>query len=271
MKKIPIYILGIIFLVSGCGGVGQQDKGAFMMPAPTLNSSAGKARFTIMLAQYTRTDRVQRAMELQQRARQLLNSEDVWLEHTQGSIFVNYGHFESNTPNSRAGKELERVAELYQSMQAGDYQFCYIKEIIPPDPPAPTEWNLLKSGCFFSLEIATYFDVPEKNYFNRKADAVQAVRNLRAEGEQAYLVHGRFESRIYVGCLPPTALQLQWVNERQQLVWSPLAQLLRNKYQFHENGSKIYDIILDGKNQKVRRPRLGVLMKVDELVREVPY
>ena len=224
-----------------------------------------------MLAQYNQVDKVQTAQALQQRAGKLLNSKDVWLEYDQGGISVNYGHFDRNTPNSQARQELKRVVGVYESMQAGDYQFCYIKEIVPPDPPAPVEWNLLESGCIFSLEIATYYDVPEKGYFNRKADAVQAVRNLRDQGEEAYFVHGRFESRIYVSCLPATAVQLQEVGNQRQVVLSPLVELLRRKYQFHENGSKIYDIILDRNNKKIRKARRGVVMKVDALAGETPY
>jgi hypothetical protein len=257
--------------LNGCGGSGQGGYSSAVMPVAGSGSSGGKGRFTIMLAQYTQMDQVQKAQELQQRAKKLLNSDDVWLEHSLGSIIVNYGHFDNNTPNSQAGKELERVVKLYSSMRAGAYQFCYIREIAPPDPPAPQEWDLLKSDCFLSLEIATYYDVPEKNYFNRKADAVQAVRNLRAEGVEAYFVHGRFESRIYAGCLPPTSLQIQWVDNERRLVWSPAAQLLRQKYQFHDNGSKIFDVTVDRNNRKIRKPRRGVLMKVSELVREVPY
>ncbi|MBN1844310.1 MAG: hypothetical protein JW810_01420 [Sedimentisphaerales bacterium] len=238
---------------TGCGSGG--GAGGILGVGPAAGSAAGRVQFTVVLAQYIQEDRNQLAGSLQVRARSLLGSDDVWMEFEQGRLTVNYGHFDDI---DKAERELERVRSLYSQLGLGpsNLQFSYLRELPQPDPPAPQEWNLPFSGCSYTLEMAVFFNVPEKGYFNRKADAVQAVRNLRAEGKQAYFLHGPQASWVYVECLPPTIFQRSGDDGQVHNSLSPLVNALRKKYQYHENGQRIYDIARDKNGRRVRVPRL---------------
>ncbi|MCK5113743.1 MAG: hypothetical protein KAR11_03160 [Phycisphaerae bacterium] len=266
--------LGIIALLitAGCGGAGggSYERGGTDYSGASGDSSGKPARFTISLATYTQIDKLEMAKWAQGRARQVLGN-DVWLEYERDGISVNYGHFDKNTPGSKAQREFERVKQRYRQLELGPYQFCYLKQLPEPDPPAPAEWNILESGCYYSLEIGVYYNVPDEQYMTRKKDAVQAVKNLRDEGEKAYFFHDRAKSFIYVGCLPQSVIQRSQQGQEIRTLVSPIVQLLMKKYQYHENGQKIYDIRYDKNNNRLRLARQPVLIQVNKLAEAVGY
>jgi len=261
-------LCGLVVLAAwagGCGGPGAPGGGAL---APAV-AGGGAARFTILLAQYDGPDGLPQAQAMQQRARGVLGGSDVWVSREAEGVTVNYGHFDRNTPGSTAQRELARVRGVYGRLGAGPYQFCYVKELPEPEPQAPAEWNLLNAKCAYSLEVATFFNVPEREVYGRKASAVQAVANLRKEGQTAFFVHGRNESRVYVGCFP--AHLVQATQPGGPAMVSPLVEVLRKKYPYHENGQKIVMLQRrpDGKTERVERA--SDLVQVEYLRKEVPY
>ena len=278
ISKKALAGLGIIalLLTTGCGGSGGAAGGDGYGSGPKDYSGANgglsgePARFTISLATYTQIDKLEMAKWAQSRARQVLGN-DVWLENERDGVSVNYGRFDKNTPGSKAQREFERVKQIYKRLELGPYQFCYLKQLPEPNPPAPTEWNILESGCYYSLEIGVFYNVPDEQYMTCKKDAVQAVKNLRAEGEKAYFFHDRAKSFIYVGCLPKSVIQQSQQGQEIRTLVSPMVQLLMKKYQYHENGQKIYDIRYDKNNNRLRIARPPVLIQVDKLAGAVGY
>ncbi|MCP4712105.1 MAG: hypothetical protein GY869_26075 [Planctomycetes bacterium] len=243
-KKFICLTLGLISL-SLIGGCGPDDGGSARI-FPGMSQSAGPSQlsYTIVLAQLSRENEngLTAAQQVRDQAKLLLGVQDVWLENDNQWISVNYGHFFEQLGANAVQQELLRVRQLYPQLGLGPYQFCYIKELPEPDPPAQPGWYLLNNSCFYTLEVGTYYNVPEKGYFSRKVDAVAAVQNLRNEGVQAYFIHGRTETRIYVGCFSATAVQ-QGMQGNYQLQGLSKEMLdLKKKYQYHENGMKIFDI-----------------------------
>ena len=273
------WILGLSYVVaaltmSGCGGGVAEGMAPFQTQGARVGGgvgsglgSAGDARFTILVAQYDGPGSLAQAQEVQQRARQVLGSDDVWLGRDGTAVAVHYGHFDKNTPRSPAQREWERVKAVYDRLGVGPYQFTYVKELPTPDPPAPPAWSLLNQDCAYSLEVAAFFNVPDKEFYDRKASAVQAVKNLRDQGEQAFFVHGRNQSRVYVGCYGPNAVGRDAQGNTQL---SPLVEAVRKKYPYHENGQVIYVVShLPGFEGKRIRQQ-AILMRV-ELRRDVPF
>ena len=265
-----LFCLALI-LVSGCESTGPFNANnrikTFGHSGQTGNQS--KPRLTILLAQYVQPDRIQLAQMLQQRAKTLLNTDDIWLQNDIGGLAVNYGHFYSD---KEAKKYLAKVKQLYKQLQPGPWQFCFIKEIPPPDPIAPDEWNLLNSNCDFSLEIGTYFDVLENNYFDRKTDALKAVTNLRQSGEIAFLIHGQSDSRIYIECFRANDVKQIWKNGQLEILLSPHAKGIQNKCPFYyEHGAKIYGIRYDKQGKKIRIPRKSKFVDVQKLREKIPF
>jgi hypothetical protein len=246
--------LAWILAAGGCGG----PAAAGSKPETNIGV-ASKGRFTITLAQYDFEDRSENAQLLMQRAKAVLKTNEIWLDREPDRLSVNYGHFEKNMPDSPIQRELAKIKKIYKQLDAGPYQFCYIREVAESDPTAPREWNLLNQDCYYSLEIGTYFNVPEKEYYNRKADAVQAVKVLRESGDPAFFVHGRNESRVFIGCMPFN-------------VSEPFIKLVLRKYPFRfENGAKVYNIRQNTEGQKVRLPVDSILIEVSLLKKELPF
>ena len=229
------------WLAGGCGVKG-----------PPASCPIEQAKVTIMLAEYNNFDAAEMATNLQWRAKRTLGSDDVWLEQSGLGVIVNYGHFATSR---EAKKGSAWVLKHYGDLDAGPYQFFYVREVQQPDPPAPEEWQLLGSvgsGCRHSLEIATYFNVVEKDFFGRKSAAVAAVRKLREEGETAFFLHGRLESRVYVGCFSSGV--------------DPEVGQARMRYQFRrENEAKFYAIQQTSEGKEIRVPRRPVLVDVAQL------
>lgn len=240
MTRFFLASLGaILLLTGGCGEPGGRNS--------SLN------RFTISLAVYKQDDRQQQSQQLQQRTSQALHREDVWIETIPSGLSVNIGHYPTQ---AKANRDLAKIKEVYSSLQPGLYQFFFTKEVPEPSPPAPPEWDIANSNCFYSLEIATYYNVPESKYFNRKKDAIQAVKTLRESGSPAYYYHGYHESRVLIGCISANAAL-------------PFVEVLRQKHPWHyENSYNVYHITKDSKNAKVRVQNKSFIVRITDIIED---
>ena len=264
-----VLVLSGLSLIGGCGPSGTGAASVF----PGMSRSAGPTQlsYTIVLAQLPQANGLTAAQQVREQAKVLLGVQDVWLESDQQWVSVNYGHFVEQLGANTVQQELMRVRQLYPQLGLGPYQFCYLKELPQLDPPAPPGWYLLNNSCIYTLEIGTYYNIPERGYFSRKVDAVAAVQNLRNEGEQAYFVHGRIESRIYVGCFSATEMHQSVQGNVQLREMSKEMLELKEKYQYHENGMKLFDIrkMPNGKEMRISKPPRIVM--VDSLAAEIMF
>lgn len=267
---IVLLMTGGMFFLSGCGPSAQPrwDNSENSGYANSSNAHQG-ARLTVVLAVYSQANQVDRARIIKQRAVGLLGGNDVWLARGPLGLAVNYGHFSSN---SKAQKALKRVRKEYKNLHAGRYQFCYVKEIPSPDPPAPAQWNLLNSNCYFTLEIGTYFDEPDKDYYDRKKDALRGVRSLREQGEVAFLVHGQHESRVYVGCFGPDEIIENRRKNKIRVTVSPAIKRLQKIHPYRlEQGGIIYNIKRDVSGRKIRQARPSIIRQVTKIREELLF
>lgn len=258
---VLILAVAVLSVAIGCQSAGRRNGSAVRMPTRTISKNTEK--FTIVLAKKNAYDDLQNAQELQQRAKDIIGSADIWLHSDAVELTINYGHFPDKNPTGKARTECKRLKELYKQIGFDRSQFFYISPIPQPDPSAPAAWQLFNSQCAFTLQIGTYYNVPEEDFYDRKALAVEAVKNLRESGETAFFLHGPLESSVYVSCLPTDALQpvMQngvWVNQI-----APIARARLARYEFHyENGAKIYDIGTGPQGEKIRLPRRPALIDV---------
>ncbi len=248
----------IMYLSTGCNS----NSGPLALPS----GGATEAKYTILLAEYRQADRFVLAQALQARAKQVLGSQDVWLEKTEEGVLVNYGHFVSQAPGSKAKRELGRVRGLKGQLQSGPLQFSYVRELPYAGPPTPAEYEIAKSGCAYTLLLAVYRNVPKEGFENRQGAAVQAVEALRSQGEQAYLFHGPFESAVYIGCFPESAVRQESGPHGTRVFLSLAVKAMQDKHQFHENGQRVYDIRRDAKGKALRLPRRPPLIRVADIV-----
>jgi hypothetical protein len=69
-----------------------------------------------------------------------------------------------------------------------------------PDPQANPAWDIARTNGYWSIEIGTFANTPD-----RKQRAVNAVRDARADGVEAYYYHGPTASSVCIGCWPQEA------------------------------------------------------------------
>ena len=104
----------------------------------------------------------------------------------------------------RAQADRQQIAGMQDQQGNRIFEHVFFVELPAPDPEAPPEWNLSNANGFFTLQIAAYKDSPQ-----RKQAAVDAVRQARAEGVEAYYYHGETTSSVCIGAWPRGAVREQ--------------------------------------------------------------
>ena len=147
----------------------------------------------------------------------LSGMKDWYIIHQADQSVIYYGFYraieppkDKKDPNrgeaDRAQRDRKQIENLTDNGgKAGGaklFDHCLFVPITMPDPTAPGEWNLLNSGGYWSLQIAAYKDSP-----HRKQAAVDAVRDARARGVNAYYYHGETTSSVCIGAWPKEAVR----------------------------------------------------------------
>jgi hypothetical protein len=168
------------------------------------------AQWTLFCATIAGEDHVARATQLKNElvAATQLKSWHVVHEETQSTLYYGYYRSFKDPKDTRETQRLQADQKAVQVMRdkLGNFPF---RDAIPvplaaPDPTAPPEWNLVNAKGYWSLQIAAYQGSPE-----RKKAAVDAVRDARAQGVEAYYYHGPNISSVCVGAWPEEALRKQ--------------------------------------------------------------
>jgi hypothetical protein len=170
------------------------------------------ARWTLYCATVTGPDRFTRLAQM--KAYLIANSpfKDWYVIHNEQDSTLFYGFFRSietnEDPRAAAAAHAQRkaVAEWKDSTGARPFAGCFFTPISPPNPVAPAEWNLANApaNAFWSVQIMAFKDHPL-----RKQAAVEAVKDLRAKGVEAYYYHGQTISSVCVGAWPRQAVKEQ--------------------------------------------------------------
>lgn len=167
------------------------------------------AEFTIRCASIAGPGHVERAIQLKGTiSRDTASKLKDWhLLHENEESTLFYGYYgSSKKENSRAKLDIQKLYEVTDSR--GNHPFFPTAVIVPlatPDPVAPADWNLANApaGMNYTLEIGVYKDSPQ-----RKQYAVDAVREARAQGVNAFFYHGESASSVCVGVWPDAAVRV---------------------------------------------------------------
>jgi hypothetical protein len=128
-----------------------------------------------------------------------------YLVHNDDDSIVCYGYY-SSPSDAQAKLDKRRIESLTDVSGQPIFTGVCFQPIASPDPEAPPEWNLSNtpSRMYWSLQIAAFRDNPL-----RKKAAVEAVRDLRKQGIEAYYFHGPTISSVCVGAWPIQAVKRQ--------------------------------------------------------------
>jgi hypothetical protein len=117
--------------------------------------------------------------------------------------------------------DLNAIRSMQSSQGARPFSACLPVPIDAPDPAANPAWDLTKTRGYWSIEIASYANTPD-----RKILAVQSVAEARKQGIEAYYYHGPNFSSVCIGSWPKEAadeiaVAKQNVNPDEPIVITP--------------------------------------------------
>lgn len=79
---------------------------------------------------------------------------------------------------------------------------------LPGQGQGKREWDLAHvTDGMYSVLVAVYMDMPEKEYFGRRQRAVAACKALRKKGVEAYYYHTPSRSALCIGSFGPAAVR----------------------------------------------------------------
>lgn len=176
-----------------------------------------------------------------------------YLVHNEDDSIVCYGYY-GDPHDAQAKNDKRRIEALVDVSGQPIFTGVCFQPISSPDPEAPPEWNLAKlpARMYWSLQIAAFRD----NSLRKKA-AVEAVRDLRKQGVEAYYFHGRAISSVCVGAWPIQAVKRQ--NETNVAHSSDPDAVLKVYGDVIPQGAKVPDRDRDGKRIITMAPKLEIV------------
>lgn len=180
-------------------------------PAQQIVAPPVGAQWTIYCFDVTGPGHVEQMNQLKNQLQQQTRMPAWYVLHEEGKSSLYHGYYKE-----REGAEIQRdrkaVAGFRDKLGNMPFTNAVIVPMDSPDPASPREWNLVNSGGFWSIQIAAF-----QGNALRKEAAVQAVRDLREQGVDAYYYHGPNASSVCVGAYPEAALQRQEQDSAQTI------------------------------------------------------
>jgi hypothetical protein len=173
------------------------------------------ARWTIFCATVADENHVETARGLKAALMQRTGMREWYILHESGQSRLYYGFYRSiNEPadaaeSKRAQDDRKKIESLVDGGGERPFRRCQFVQLSAPDPESPPEWNLVNvaEGKAWTLIVGAYKDHPDRKKF-----AVDAVREARARGEEAYYYHGDTISNVCVGAWPEEAMKEERVD-----------------------------------------------------------
>lgn len=161
------------------------------------------ARFTIVLLAFEGPGHVRESKAVRERLAALSRMNGFYLVHEENQSALYYGKYsavsEAENPGEarRAQEDLRKLRAV--ALENGDRPFdgAVFITMPTPNPEAPPEWDLRNAKGVWALEIGSY-----RGAADRKQAAVDAVREARRMGLDAYYYHGPTTSSVLVGSFP---------------------------------------------------------------------
>jgi hypothetical protein len=165
------------------------------------------AQWTIYCQTVSGPNHVLQATQIKENLIQTSGMSDWYLLHGERESTIYYGFYKSEDPADPDGQRAHAERARLDALTDGDgnrpFRYSIIVPLSAPDPLAPPEWNLenAPANAYWSVQIGAYKDSPE-----RKLSAVQAVREARAAGIEAYYYHSDNVSHVCIGAWPESAV-----------------------------------------------------------------
>jgi hypothetical protein len=254
--------------------------GASLAPLPDPARAAAQeapvnipkdARWTLYCASVGGPDRFARMAQLKAYMMAKTELKDWYVVHDEQNSTLFYGFYTAVEKTERSSARAHADRKMISEFRDNDerpFAACFFTPVTPPDPAAPPEWNIVNAPprAHWSVQIAAFKDNNE-----RKQAAVQAVKELREKGVDAYFHHGQAVSSVCVGLWPEDALKRQEMDGGSAVVDADDAMLITQeplpaKYQKAKMRTS------DGQRLVPFAQRIEIADKsLDAVLKEYPY
>ncbi len=190
---------------------------------------------------------------------------DWYLVHEEDNSIVCYGYY-ANISDAKAKLDKKKIEALNGPTGQPLFGSVLFQPISSPDPEAPAEWNLgnTPKRMYWSLQIGAYRGGSE-----RKKYAVEAVREFRRSGVEAYYFHGPTISSVCIGAWPIEAVRRQGERNVARSIDPDTSILVMNDVMPQYMKPVKYD--QNGKQVLIMAPRLDVIdPKLTAVIRKYP-
>ena len=175
------------------------------------------AQWTLFCATIGGPDHVQISRALKSSLIKRTSMREWYIVHESSQSRLYYGYYRSiadkgdAAETARAQADRKRIDGLKDGNNERPFSACQFVQLAAPDPESPPQWNIVNApqDRVWSLIVGAYKDHPERKKF-----AVDAVRDARARGEEAYYYHGDNVSNVLIGTWPDEAVVEERVDER---------------------------------------------------------
>ena len=229
-------------------------------PATAENIPPADAQFTLFVDSIQGPAHVLKALELKKQLIAQTHRQGWYVISSESQSSLYFGYYRTIDDAQREPKEVRRAQSDRRMVEnmlepAGGRRFpkSIFVSVNSPDPQAPPEWNLANApaDAFWSVQIGAYQGSPE-----RKQYAVDAVRELRQNGKQAYFYHGDTISSVCIGLWPRAAVKEQGARDDAHTV-DPTQPLMVFADVLPPNMPT--EIYRDGRKVQVEAPKVEIL------------
>lgn len=191
------------------------------IPPEDIVTPPADAHWTLFVAAFEGPAHVEQARGARDQLKAATNSNKFYVVHEETKSTIYYGFYKEIDSSSNGSKQAQADKDYLKSLKTTDGQsplsMVYFTAVNSQGPEAPAEWDLAKIGRspdhYWSLQIAAYTadgraESPGE-VGDRKAAAVESVRELRKRGIEAYFFHGDSISSVCIGAWPENAVKRQ--------------------------------------------------------------
>jgi len=222
MTANPRALLSLLVMTAtafACAGCPERAADAGMDIKPVAVDKAGDpaydmppipkdAQYTIFCRVFSDENHVQLARKAQHELHDNTPLKKWYVVHSSDHSTLYFGFYRCIDPRDpkdadegqRAINDQNAIRSMTDSEGHRLFSECLLVGIDSPDPQANPAWDITRTKGTWSIEIATF-----TNTADRKSKAVDAVREARSEGIEAYYYHGPTASSVCIGCWPAEA------------------------------------------------------------------
>ncbi len=205
IASVLLIVAGLTAGLIGCDGSGslQSDSGT-TSETPSEIKPSPEARYTLLLKTFSQSNHVEQASRYKLNTEKLAGWDGLYIEIDDDHSALYWGKYATIEDTK---KNLKRAHEYTTPFGVTVY-LAAVAIPIEKDVQAPPQWDLRIAPGVYTVLVAEFYDVPDRDYYGRKQFAVEYCRQLRGQGKRAFYHHGLAKSQVTVGAFGATAAKL---------------------------------------------------------------